>query len=107
MPWRARPPHAAAMGCLLAIFAGMFPRIALVIFWLARPDRMDEVFTSFVWPVLGIVFLPFTTLIYVLLWQPVVGVTGWDWWWIGLAFVLDIAHWGASAGQRRSAARTV
>ena len=83
------------MGCLLAIFAGMFPRIALVIFWLARPDRMDAVFTSFVWPVLGIVFLPFTTLIYVLLWQPVTGVTGWDWWWIALAIFLDVAHWGA------------
>jgi hypothetical protein len=89
------------MGCLLAVFAGMFPRIALVIFWIARPDRMDAVFTSLVWPVLGIIFLPFTTLIYVLLWQPRVGVTGSDWFWIALAVVLDVAHWGASARQRR------
>jgi len=89
------------MGCLLALFAGMFPRFALVIFWIARPDRMDEVFTSLVWPVLGIIFLPFTTLIYVLLWQPRVGVTGSDWFWIALAVVLDVAHWGASARQRR------
>jgi len=91
------------MGCLLAVFAGMFPRIALVIFWIARPDRMDAVFTSLVWPVLGIIFLPFTTLIYVLLWQPRVGVTGSDWFWIALAVVLDVAHWGASARQRRQA----
>ena len=104
MPRTAAVGSIGAMGCLLAIFAGMFPRIALVIFWLARPDRMDAVFTSFVWPVLGIVFLPFTTLIYVLLWQPVTGVTGWDWWWIALALFLDIAHWGASASQRGSAA---
>ena len=89
------------MGCLLAVIAGMFPRIALVIFWIARPDRMDAVFTSLVWPVLGIIFLPFTTLIYVLLWQPGVGVTGSDWFWIALAVVLDVAHWGASARQRR------
>jgi hypothetical protein len=88
------------MGCLLAIFAGAFPRIALVIFWLARPDRMDAIFTSLVWPVLGIIFLPFTTLIYVLLWQPRVGVTGWDWLWIAIAFLLDLSHWAATASQR-------
>jgi hypothetical protein len=96
------PDHLGGMGCLLAIFAGMFPRIALVIFWIARPERMDATFTSVLWPVLGIVFLPFTTLIYVLLYQPRVGVTGSDWLWIGLAVVLDLAHWGASASQRRT-----
>jgi hypothetical protein len=92
------------MGCLLAIFAGMFPRIAVIIFWIARPERMDAVFTSFVWPVLGIIFLPFTTLMYILLWRSGFGVTGWDWAWIGLAVVLDLAHWSASANQRRMAA---
>jgi hypothetical protein len=93
------------MGCLLAIFAGLFPRIALVIFWIARPDRMDDTFTTLVWPVLGIIFLPFTTLIYVLLWRPGIGVTGSDWLWVGVAVLLDIAHWGASAGSRGRAGR--
>ena len=93
------------MGCLLAVFAGMFPRFALLIFWVARPERMDATFTSFVWPVLGIIFFPFTTLIYVLLYTPAIGVTGSDWWWIGLAVVLDLAHWGATAGQRGAAPR--
>ena len=88
------------MGCLLAIFAGLFPRIALVIFWIARPDTMDAIFTSFVWPVLGIIFLPFTTLIYVLLWQFPQGVTGWDWFWVGIAFLIDVSHWGVTASQR-------
>jgi hypothetical protein len=27
-------------------------------------------------------------------------VTGWDWFWVGLAAVLDIGHWGAGASQR-------
>jgi len=89
------------MGCLLALFAGMFPRFAVIIFWIARPERMDAIFTSFVWPVLGIIFLPFTTLIYILLWQTGGrGVSGWDWLWIGFAVILDLAHWGASASQR-------
>ncbi len=88
------------MGCLLAVMAGLFPRFVLFVFWIARPDRMDAIFTSFVWPLLGLIFLPFTTLMYVLLWQPGVGVTGWDWFWVGIAALLDIGHWGASAGQR-------
>ncbi len=88
------------MGCLLAIMAGLFPRFVLLVFWLARPDRMDAIFTSFIWPVLGLIFMPFTTLMYVLLWVPGVGVTGWDWFWIGIAALLDIGHWGASASQR-------
>jgi hypothetical protein len=93
------------MGCLLAIFAGMFPRFAVIIFWIARPNQMDATFTSFVWPVLGIIFLPFTTLIYILLYDYTgahLGVTGWDWLWIGLAVLLDLSHWAASANQRNN-----
>jgi hypothetical protein len=91
------------MGCLLAVMAGLFPRFVLLVFWLARPDRMDAIFTSFIWPLLGLIFMPFATLMYVLLWVPGVGVTGWDWFWVGIAALLDIGHWGASAGQRNQA----
>ena len=54
------------MGCLLALFAGIFPRLALLILWVARPARIDAVFDTFLVPLLGIIFLPFATLIYVL-----------------------------------------
>ncbi len=43
------------------------------------------------WPVLGIIFLPFTTLFYVFMWTPGIGLQGWDWLWIGLAVLMDIA----------------
>ena len=95
------PRHVGDIGCLLALFAGIAPGLPLM-FSFARPDRMDLIFTSFVWPVLGIIFLPFTTLIYVLLSQPGTGVTGWDWWRIALAVALDLAHRSAT---RNSAAR--
>ena len=72
------------MGCLLALFAGLFPRLGLFI----------------IWPLLGIIFLPFATLIYVVLYIPGVGLTGWGWLWVILAALLDIAHWGASYTQR-------
>jgi hypothetical protein len=50
--------------------------------------------------VLGIIFLPFATLIYLLLYTPGRGLSGWDWFWFVLAALLDIGHWGASATQR-------
>ena len=88
------------MGCLFALFAGLFPRFALFILWIARPARVDVAFDTFLLPLLGIIFLPFATLIYVLLYTPGRGLTGWDWFWVVLAAILDIGHWGASASQR-------
>ena len=61
------------MGCLFALFAGLFPRLALFILWVARPARIDAAFDTFLLPLLGIVFLPFATLIYVLLYTRVAG----------------------------------
>ena len=88
------------MGCLFALFAGVFPRFALFIVWVARPKMVDAAFDTWIWPLLGFIFLPFTTLIYVILWRAG-GLDGSDWFWLCLAAVLDIAHWGASFTQRR------
>ena len=40
------------MGCLFAIFAGIFPRIALVIVWIAT-NYVDRAFDGFILPLLG------------------------------------------------------
>jgi hypothetical protein len=88
------------VGCLFAMMAGFFPRFALFILWVARPSMVDAAFDGFILPVLGIIFLPFTTLIYVVLYTPRVGVTGWDWLWIGLAVMCDISHWAATISRR-------
>ena len=93
------------MGCFLALFAGLFPRLALLFLWIARPARIDAAFDSFLIPLLGIIFLPFATLMYALLYTPGRGVTGWDWFWVGIAALLDIGHWGVGASQRRAMAR--
>ena len=49
---------------------------------------------------LGIIFLPFATLIYALLYTLGRGLTGWDWFWVVIAGLLDIGHWAAGATQR-------
>ena len=93
------------MGCLFAIFAGIFPRLGLLIIWIARPARVDAAFDTWIWPLLGLIFLPFATLIYVILWQAG-GLCGWDWFWVAIAALFDIGHWGASGAQRRFSTAT-
>ena len=88
------------MGCLFAMFAGLFPRLCLFIVWIARPAFVNAAFDTFLLPLLGIIFLPFATLIYVLLYTPGVGLTGWGWFWVILALLFDISHWAASYTQR-------
>lgn len=89
------------MGCFFVIFAGLFPRLALFIVWIARPTLVDSAFTTWILPLLGIVFLPFATLMYVILYTPGFGLTGWEWFWVVVAGLCDASHWGVSATQRR------
>jgi hypothetical protein len=79
------------------LFAGIFPRLAVFILWVARPERVDAAFSTFPWPLLGIIFLPFATLIYLLLYTPGSGTER-------LGLVLgragcDPRHW--TLGRRR------
>ena len=39
---------------------------------------------------LGIIFAPYTTVMYLLAWSPGLGIYGWDWMWIGLGVMLAI-----------------
>jgi hypothetical protein len=85
------------MACLFAVFAGIFPRLGLLIIWIARPARVDAAFDTWLWPLLGLMFMPF-----VILWQAG-GLSGADWFWVALAGLFDIAHWVGGWTQRRQA----
>jgi hypothetical protein len=85
------------------MFGSFFPRLAVLIYWLARPGVFEAALGSALIAILGIVFLPFTTLIYVLLWTPA-GLSGWDWLWVFLAFLLDITALGGSGYANRERA---
>jgi hypothetical protein len=90
------------MCCLALITLGLGPRIALVIWWIFG-DKVDLAFSTWVWPLLGIIFLPWTTLAYVIAWQPVVGVNGfWDYLLIVLGVAADIATYSARAAKGRT-----
>ena len=88
------------MGCLIALLALITPRLVLFFVWIFTP-YVSRAFNSFIWPLLGFIFLPFTTLVYVLVWTPGVGVTGLAWLWVALAFLLDLT-WHSGSGYRAS-----
>jgi hypothetical protein len=88
------------MGCLLVLLSAFAPRLVVVFAWIARPAYVDSVFDTFIWPLLGLIFLPFTTLVWLLLGSPPLGVHGLDWLWVGLAVCLDLSHYANTYGQR-------
>jgi hypothetical protein len=87
------------MGCLLGCFGAFFPRLLTLLIWIARPVYFNAALSP-LFAILGIVFLPFTTLMYVLVYSPN-GMSGLDWFWVFLAFVLDIVGYGGSAYGNR------
>jgi CDP-diglyceride synthetase len=88
------------MGCLFAILAAFSPRLALVLVWIFT-NLVDRAFEGFLLPLLGLIFLPFTTLLYVLAYKPVVGVSGWGWFLVFLGVLFDLGSYGGGAFGRR------
>ena len=85
---------------LLVLLSAIAPRVVFLIVWVARPNMVDAAFTTWIWPLLGIIFLPFATLMYVILWTAG-GLSSADWLWVGLAALIDIIHWGSSGYSQR------
>jgi len=86
-------------GCLLAFGAAFLPRVVLILAWIFG-SRWDRVFDTWIWPLLGIIFLPYTTIMYLLVWSPT-GLEGWDWMWIALGVLLDGMKWAQIANNRK------
>lgn len=87
------------MCCILTVIAFLGPRAGILVWWLLRPDRWDEAFSTFIWPVLGFLVAPFTTLMYVTVSYQ--GVEGLDWLWVGLAAFVDLSVFaGGGYGNR-------
>ncbi len=77
------------------------PRAITLIWWIIDPSRFSDAFSSFIWPLLGLIFLPWTTLMYVILWSLGTGVHGLDWLFLALAIVADISVYAGGGAVRR------
>jgi hypothetical protein len=89
------------MCCFFLTLLFLGPRFAFLIYWLIRPAYVNYVFNTWIWPLLGLIFLPWTTLMWVIVYGTN-GIVGFDWVWIGLALAADIFSYTSGAYKRRS-----
>lgn len=87
---------------MVLLFALISPRLALFAIFLFS-DLLSRAFDGFIVPLLGFFLLPWTTLAYAVLWASSDRVSGFEWFIVVLAFLVDI---GAFAGGGRRRAQT-
>jgi hypothetical protein len=86
------------MCCLLLILFALGPRVALFFEWIFG-HRIQAAFDGWWWPLLGLIFLPWTTLMYTIVWS-VGGVHGANWIAVALGFFLDLLSYSGRFSQR-------
>jgi hypothetical protein len=92
------------VGCLFALIAALSPRLGLFLLWLFT-NYVDRAFDTFIVPLLGLILLPWTTLMYVLVDAPPGGIHVAGWFLVAIGAVLDISAYSQAAARRQAAAR--
>jgi hypothetical protein len=87
------------MCCVFTILLLLGPRFGILFWWLVNPARFNLAFDTWIWPLLGAIFLPWTTLMYLVVFPA--GIMGWDWLWLGLGLLSDIAWWAGGGFRKR------
>ena len=82
------------MPCILALLGLLFPRVVMIILWFFT-DWFTGVFDTLLWPILGFLFLPVTTLWY----SYVINRSGGEWSTFNIvvmvvAVLIDMGSWG-------------
>jgi hypothetical protein len=93
------------MCCFFTVLVFLGPRFAGIIWWIISPVRWvgetsASAFSSALWPILGLIFLPWSTLMYVAVAPG--GINGiFEWGFLILAIIIDIgAYAGGGFGNR-------
>lgn len=90
------------MQCLLIVLALAVPRLLLFFIWMLT-DWFSRSFYTVAIPVLGILFMPYTTLAYLAaMLNNNMAVSGWWTVLILLAIIVDVAHLGAGRFRKRA-----
>jgi|SRR5438045_1745842 len=91
------------MCCLFLAIGLLGPRLGFLGVWLfSNPNKVSLAFDGgWLLPILGVLFLPWTALAYVLCYAPVLGVSTTGWFVVALGFVADLATYSSRAAQKR------
>jgi hypothetical protein len=88
------------VGCLLVLIGLFSPRLAIFLLAIFTDD-LSRAFDSWLVPLLGFFLLPWTTLVYTLLWTTSRHVHGIEWVLVGVAVLLDVGVIGRGQGLFR------
>jgi hypothetical protein len=90
------------MCCFLIALIAFGPRLAFLVYWLIAPARVSAAFNTFNLPwlvgIAGLIFIPWTALAYVLIFP----LNGFDWIWLGLGIMADVASYLSGYYKRKS-----
>jgi len=88
--------------CFFILVLGILgPRAALLFTWILT-DRVQAAFSGeWLVPLMGMVFLPWTALVYVFAWAPGTGVSPLGWLCVAGGFLLDIITYSNRAIDKR------
>jgi hypothetical protein len=90
------------MCCLFATLVFFGPRLGFLVYWLIAPLRINAAFQNFNFPfmvsLLGLIFAPWTMLMYVSIFP----LNGYDWVWLGFGIMADVAGWIGGYAHRQS-----
>ncbi len=91
------------MPCVLALLALISPRLVLFLLWIFS-DVLSRAFNSWAIPLLGFFLLPWTTLAYAAFWDwgPGHHVTGFEWFFVILAFLIDLGSYFGGGRARHA-----
>ncbi|HMX08686.1 MAG TPA: hypothetical protein PKA87_14225 [Microthrixaceae bacterium] len=96
-------------GCLIVLASAVSPRLALFLAWIFT-DKIPAAFDgNWLFPILGFFLLPWTTLAWAVAWaNPIESVSGFGWFIVVFAFLLDLStHFGAGRAERDRRATVV
>lgn len=88
------------MCCVFTVLLFFGPRLGILVWWLLNRLYVNRAFSdSWVLAILGIIFLPWLTLMYLIVYPG--GIAGFDWLWLGLGLLADVASYaGGGFGNR-------
>ena len=89
--------------CLTTIILALISRVGIVLWWLGNPNArglafQNWVFPGWLWTLVGAIFLPWTTLAYLFVFQG--GIWGYKWIVLLVAFLIDLAGHSGSYYHR-------
>ena len=90
------------MPCFIGCLALLFPRIAIILVWLFGNNYLQNAYVTTIWPVLGFIFMPLTTLAYAWAWHTGTGsVSGLGLAVVVIAVLIDLGTLGGGASHKK------